>query len=316
MQKRLGRGAWLYGAAGGMAADLDVLIRSGSDPLVAWTYHRHFTHSLSLVPVGGVLSALPWLLRERFADRRREIVAATTLGYATHALLDAFTSYGTQLWWPLSNLRVAWHWIGIIDPLFTIPLGIGVVLAAVRNRLRPLWIALVFCALYMAWGGVQHSRAVAEAERLASARGHVPTRVEALPGVFTNVLWRSLYEADGFIYVDAVHVPWLGAVSSEAGGSVPRHTEDDLTVEQRSDPGVVEAFGTFTWFADGWVAPTPGAPQRLGDVRYGSGVGRTEAMWGIELHPGREHPASGWRSTPDATGLRRMSELWISGFEP
>ena len=80
-----------------MAADLDILIRSGDDPLVAWTYHRHFTHSLAFVPVGGVLSGLPFVWRKPKA-KRALIVAATTVGYATHALLDAFTSYGTQLW--------------------------------------------------------------------------------------------------------------------------------------------------------------------------------------------------------------------------
>src|SRR5690606_3510751 len=107
--RRLGRRAWLYGAVGGMAADLDVLIRSSDDPLVALRYHRHFTHSLAFVPVGGVLSALPWVLRTRFAEHRRSIVLGTTAGYATHALLDAFTSYGTMLWWPLSQARVAWN---------------------------------------------------------------------------------------------------------------------------------------------------------------------------------------------------------------
>src|SRR5688572_29522369 len=102
---RLGRRAWLYGAAGGMAADLDVLIRSSSDPLLAIEYHRHFTHSLAFIPVGGLLAALPWVLRKRHRPQARWIALATTLGYATHGLLDAFTTYGTQLLWPFSSHR-------------------------------------------------------------------------------------------------------------------------------------------------------------------------------------------------------------------
>jgi inner membrane protein len=35
----------------------------------------------------------------------------------THPLLDSFTSYGTQLFWPLMPTPTAWSSIFIIDPL-------------------------------------------------------------------------------------------------------------------------------------------------------------------------------------------------------
>ena len=44
--------AGLFGFLAGMAADLDVLIRSSSDPLLFLEYHRQFTHSLVFIPVG------------------------------------------------------------------------------------------------------------------------------------------------------------------------------------------------------------------------------------------------------------------------
>ena len=43
------------------------------------------------------------------------------MGYATHGLLDSCTSYGTQLFWPFSDVRVAWDTMSIVDPLFTVP---------------------------------------------------------------------------------------------------------------------------------------------------------------------------------------------------
>jgi len=46
------------GFLAGMAPDLDALIRSGEDPLIFLEYHRHFTHSLAFIPVGGLISAL------------------------------------------------------------------------------------------------------------------------------------------------------------------------------------------------------------------------------------------------------------------
>ncbi|MGH1345780.1 MAG: metal-dependent hydrolase [Nannocystales bacterium] len=315
LQKRLGRRAWLYGALGGMAADLDIIIRSGDDPLVAWTYHRHFTHSLAFVPVGGVLSGLPFIVRKPKL-KRALILAATTVGYATHALLDAFTSYGTQLWLPFSSARVAWNWIGIIDPFFTLPLCFGVAVAARKDRLRPLWIAVAWCALYMGWGGLQHGRAVAHAKSLAQQRGHDASRVEAFPGVVTNVVWRTLYLSDGRIYVDAVHVPWWGTVTSRPGGSAAafeRQHHDALAV---GDERVLEGLATFDWFADGWVAESAPGSGKLGDVRYGRGLAIPDAMWGVHVRPNTEHPFEGFNDRPDRAGLADLVDVWFEGFPP
>ena len=130
---RLGRQAWLLGAVGGVLPDADILIRSSADPLLAIQYHRHFTHALAFIPVGGTVAALPWLARARHRPNWRPIVAATTIGYATHAVLDACTNYGTHLLWPFSPLRVAWHWVTTIGPLLTLMLLIGLVFAVRRG---------------------------------------------------------------------------------------------------------------------------------------------------------------------------------------
>jgi len=62
---RLGRQAWMLGALGGVLPDADILIRSASDPLLAIEYHRHFTHALAFIPVGGIIAVSPWLLQQR-----------------------------------------------------------------------------------------------------------------------------------------------------------------------------------------------------------------------------------------------------------
>ena len=68
---RLGGRAWVVGAAAGMAPDLDVLLRSASDPLFGLVMHRHFTHSLAFVPLGGALVMLPFLLVPRWRQQWR-----------------------------------------------------------------------------------------------------------------------------------------------------------------------------------------------------------------------------------------------------
>ena len=283
--RRLGPRTWLYGAVGGMAADLDIFIRSSTDPTLSWIYHRHFTHSLAFIPVGGPLAALPWILRRRHRDHLGAIVAATTVGYATHALLDAFTTYGTMLLWPFTDVRIAWGFVSIIDLLFSVPLGWGVVRAARKDRPRPAAIALVWCALYLAFGGVQHARALAATRELAAARGHVPTRTLAVPVAFCNFVWRTAYEADGRIYVDQARTPWLSATRTRAGGSIERVTLRDLPATVEDDPELRRGFEVFAWFADGWVAADPGAPLTFGDLRYGQEVTSVTSMWGLHLEP-------------------------------
>ena len=40
------------------------------------------------------------------------------MGAITHGLIDACTSYGTLLYWPISHHRESWDIISIIDPIF------------------------------------------------------------------------------------------------------------------------------------------------------------------------------------------------------
>lgn len=309
LQRWVGPRAWLYGAIGGMAPDLDIFIRSGDDPLVGLTYHRHFTHSLAFIPIGGPLSALPWLVRAKHRAQARPIIAACTVGYATHALLDAFTSYGTQLLLPFSNMRVAWNWISIVDLLFTIPLLVAVVLTARRNTRRPVAIGLAWAALYMGWGGLQKSRATGAMEELAASRGHTPTRVDAFPSAFSNVAWRVVYMHEGTIFTGWVRTPWLSAAKMHAGGHVPVATEAALPAAIRHDERTLEAFRVFQWFSRGWIAADPEVDGAYGDQRYGLRIGETTSMWVIELKPGTEQPVKFERRT-DRVEFSELVGLW------
>ena len=55
--------ATVLGFLSGMAADLDIFIRSSEDPLLFLEFHRQFTHSLIFMPIGGLICACVfWLL--------------------------------------------------------------------------------------------------------------------------------------------------------------------------------------------------------------------------------------------------------------
>ena len=48
----------VIGFMAGMVPDLDVLIKSSTDPLLSLEYHRQFTHSLLFIPFGAMIFSL------------------------------------------------------------------------------------------------------------------------------------------------------------------------------------------------------------------------------------------------------------------
>ena len=274
--------ATLLGLCAGMAPDLDVFIRSSEDPLLFLEYHRQFTHSLIFIPVGGLLCALllHWLVR-RWGLVFRQTLLYCTAGYATHAFLDASTSYGTQLLWPFSTLRVAWSNISIIDPLFTAPLVLLVILFAWRGRALFARMALVWAMAYLTFGVVQRERAESVGQELAAARGHDPVTVEAKPGFGNLLVWKVIYETADHYHVDAVRTGF--ELTVYPGTSVPKL--DIARDFPWLDPDSQQArdIERFSWFSEGWVSAHPGLPDRVIDVRYSMLPNEIRPLWMIEL---------------------------------
>lgn len=288
--RRLGPRAIFIGAVGGVLPDADVFIRSAADPLLAVAMHRQFTHALAFIPFGGFIAALPWLARRANRAVWKTIAGAAIVGYATHGLLDACTTYGTQLFWPFSDARVAWDTISVIDPIFTLALLVGTIAAAVRRSTRPAAIALVLCLLYLFAGGVQRARASRVQEQLAAARGHRVARGKVFPTIGNDLVWRSLYRSGDTLYVDRIRVPWFGEPRFSPGTSVRAVDEEALTPAEQSVQRVVEDFRRFRWFSDGWLARDADDPSVIGDVRYSMRTDAFDAIWGIRFHPQRAIP--------------------------
>jgi membrane-bound metal-dependent hydrolase YbcI (DUF457 family) len=109
---------------GAVFSDIDVVADAISrDPLAIIKYHRGITHSFFGLPFFAV--GLAWLTR--WATRRWKIpspsFAMLTLiygvGILSHILLDGMTSFGTRMWTPFSQRRVAWDWLFIVDVTLT-----------------------------------------------------------------------------------------------------------------------------------------------------------------------------------------------------
>ncbi len=189
--RRLGRKAVLIGAVLGTLPDLDVVIDYG-DAVANVTEHRGFSHSLFVLTGIGTLLAL---LTSRLTSAREIPLGHWWLFYVlcltTHPLLDALTTYGTQLWWPMDVRPAAYPIVFIIDPLYTLPLliGIGVALATGNGLRGPAWgLALSSAYLVLAFGAkqlVEHRLEPVLAER---GLEEAPRLVQPTP--FNTLLWR------------------------------------------------------------------------------------------------------------------------------
>ena len=188
------RKALLVGAALGTLPDLDVVIDYG-DAVANFTYHRGFSHSLLVLPPFALLL---WLALRRWWAPVRDApwrwLAIIGLALVTHPLLDAHTAYGTQLLWPLEFPPVMWATLFIIDPLFTLPMLVAVVIAAAwparRSSGTVIHAALLASTLYLGWSWTAQSIVAGHVRDALADRGLSGAPVFVTPTPFNTLLWR------------------------------------------------------------------------------------------------------------------------------
>lgn len=204
-----GRRSLIYGAALATVPDLDVIIRY-ADPVSQMTYHRGFSHSLFVLTGLALLLAwlVNWLARTRWPDKGytfSRLFLAFWLVLVTHPILDAFTVYGTQLFWPLAFTPLSWAAVFIIDPAYTVPLLAAVIHAAFRGlqgrAIRWLGMALLFSTAYLGFGLAGRMAAEQRLQTALDAQGIVVSEVRAVPMAFNSLVWRVLAKTpDGHYY--------------------------------------------------------------------------------------------------------------------
>ncbi|KRW59853.1 metal-dependent hydrolase [Pseudomonas sp. TTU2014-080ASC] len=260
-----GRKALLYGAMLGTLPDLDVLIDYG-DAVADMTYHRGFSHSLFVL--SGFALLLAWLFR-RFRSSpgysTQRLFWTLWLVLITHPILDSFTSYGTQLFWPLMPTPTAWSNIFIIDPLYSIPLlvavlfglfaglgGKGVRLCGCALALSSVYMATTFAGKYMAEHQVN-----AELQR----QGIQAEALFSTPTPFNSLLWRVVVK-DGADYHEAL-VSWF----DQQPPTLERIHHSPQLAQALRESG---AHTRLAWFTDNWLRYDRLADQLIvTDIRLG-----------------------------------------------
>lgn len=282
--------AGFIGAVAGMSADLDVLIRSSSDPLLFLEYHRQFTHSLIFIPFGALLCALVFqgLLGKRWRIQFKQSYFYCFMGYATHALLDACTTYGTMLFWPFSDARIAWNALSVIDPAYTLPIMLAVIFTALKSNPWIIRVTWIWILVYPGLGMFQSFRAEEVAKQHLNSIGEDFISVKAKPSMGNIVLWKIVYETTTHFHVDAVRI------SLFPGQKNTRYFKGDKLKKLNVDkdfPWLDESsqqakdIERFRWFSNGYIARDPEHENRIVDIRYSIIPNEIQALWSIELNP-------------------------------
>ena len=295
------------GLIAGMAPDLDVLIRSSSDSLLAVEYHRHFTHSLAFVPVGALIVALVlWPLltgynrwRQQQAPLFARVYLWCLLAVASHGLLDAMTSYGTRLFWPFSDERVAWNMISVIDPMFSVPLALLLGFALLRNSRLLARIAALWVLFYLAIGWFQQDRAENIVAHWAEAHGIEAQRVVAKPAFANLILWRGLVDDGERLHSVAIRIV-PGRQTLLWPGSVVQRFEPSTFAERTRLRSDLERFAhfsdrwTFRYFRYEDDYDDDSDNERswfVGDFRYAIDPASQRPLWGIRFNPDQPEQA-------------------------
>lgn len=304
------RHALLLGALAGAAPDLDVFIRSESDPLLALEYHRHFTHALLIAPLIGLLVAA--LFRGLFFWKHypyRRLALFGVMGALTHGLIDACTSYGTLLYWPISQHRESWDIISIIDPIFTVPLVLLSLIAFAFRRPRFAQVAVGLCLIYLSLGVYQRGQAAQLAAQIAVERGHVPEELSVRPSLANILLWRIVYRAGDQYYVDAVRTTPFSEPKQYPGSVVNAFTEALAQPTAPEDSVLADDIERFRFFSQGYLYRYPDEADVIGDLRYAMYPDSIEPLWGIRINPSspQQHVSMEYFRDPSQ---RAFDRLW------
>ncbi len=256
--RKIGRAAAVTGAIIGTLPDLDILMTPFFDELQKISIHRGYSHSLimsflSAFLLAYLLSKLRWT---RLVSYRRLWLLAF-LCWFTHILLDAFTTYGTQLLLPFTDWRVSFDSITIVDPLYTLPLMAGVGFSlwkykpphAMRSLPNNIGILVSSMYLLITLANKEHIEYVFA--RQLQSQGIPYYHLLTVPVKVANYEWYGVARDDQFLHMGK-YSEWSKNEIEFHSFPINDHLLDDI------DPRMADRL---KWFAQGFytVAEKDGA---------------------------------------------------------
>jgi inner membrane protein len=202
---KVGRKAVAWGAILGTLPDLDVFLPYAGD-VEAFTYHRGFSHSLWVHLL--ISPFITWLILKLHTNNQqyqKQWFWLVFLCLSTHAILDSLTVYGTQLMWPFSEYPVAVSNVFIIDPMYTLPLLLGLVFTllpkvSTTTARNMNFLAIALSSAYLCFSLIAKFAIDHRVKTALSNRGIQVNAYLSTPAPLTTLLWRIVVMSDGYYY--------------------------------------------------------------------------------------------------------------------
>ena len=150
-----------------------------------------------------------------------------------------------------------------------------------KNKLITLF-GILYIFIYLIFGAFQENRAQFVGQSIANLRGHESKDLTAKPSLGNLFLWKTIYEDEGFYYVDAVRLfyksEYCQGTKIKKLDLINDFSELDKKSQQYKD--IIR----FDWFSQGYLGK--GIDKNIiTDVRYSAVPNEVDGLWGIRINP-------------------------------
>lgn len=203
--KKMGNKAAFWGAIAGTIPDLDVFLRAFTNPIDGALLHRGFSHSILFALIASpILGYLIFRLYKRRFDYKTWVWLFFG-SIITHPMLDVFTNYGTQFFWPF-ELRWTFNSVFVVDPLYTLPFGLLLLIVLFLKRenhwrRRLNYTGIIYSSLYLLWGVIVKLTILNKSDQYFESAGLRGQNTIVTPMPFTSFYWMMLTESDSSYYI-------------------------------------------------------------------------------------------------------------------
>ncbi len=254
--KKIGNKGAIIGVIVATVPDLDVILYLFYDKFEMLSIHRGFSHSIAFSILGAfiiafVLSKIKWF---QSIDNKRLLIFAW-LCLFTHMLLDTFTAYGTQLLLPFSDSRLGFDSINVVDPVYTTPLIIGLILSLWIYKSKPNSskfnnYGLILSSLYLIFTLLNKESVKAEITTRMDKENIEYNSLLTIPVGIANVNWFGvakekdsiymvkhsiLYDTDNSIEAFPINEEYLNTIDKKVAEKMRWFAKGFYTVEKENE---------------------------------------------------------------------------------
>ncbi|MDX6747438.1 metal-dependent hydrolase [Polaribacter sp. PL03] len=267
--KKIGNKALLFGAIGGTIPDLDVFIGKllYNNEIQAMAFHRGFMHSILFAILGSFFFG--WITYRLYNTGKRtnstNLKGWITLFFwaiFTHPLLDCFTPYGTQLFAPFSNYRVAFNNISVVDPLYTLPFLICMIVVLFfkrtdSKRLKWTKAGIYISSFYMLFTLGNKIYIDSVFKKSFNKAGIAFDRFSAQPSILNTILWYAVAETK-----DKYYLTFYSLLDKSATANKIITIDKDHNLVNMND----ENLKTLAWFSNNYYKISK--KDKIGTYKY------------------------------------------------